>query len=112
MSILYEILFFINRYENLKYMDKKKFTLIEPALEYLKNHIYDPSLKIDELHQLCGVSHTYFRKIFIKKVGISPKECVVEKRLSRAKDIIDSGEMNTVRELALFVGYQYSLYFG
>lgn len=42
---------------------------------------------------------------------MSPKEFVVEKRMSRAKVIIGNGEMDTIKNLALSVGYQDSLYF-
>ena len=67
---------------------------------------------MDELHQLCSISHTYFRKIFVSKFGVSPKNYVVTKRLSYAKSIIDSGEFSTVKELSLTVGYKDPLYFG
>lgn len=111
ISLLYELLSFIYHSENSKYHDKRKASIIEPAIEYLKTHIYDTSLKIDMLHNLCGVSHTYFRKIFITEVGMSPKDYIIEKRLSHAKVIIDIGEMDTVRNLALSVGYSDPLYF-
>ena len=111
LSLLYELCSFVYKYENLKYHDKKKSMVIEPAIEYLKDHIYDTNLKIDGLHQLCGISHTYFRKLFIKRFAMSPKNYVVEKRLSHAKNIIDSGEMDSVKQLALSVGYQDPLYF-
>ena len=44
-------------------------------------------------------------------MGLNPKEYVVEKRLSHAKVIIESGEMDTVKQLALSVGYDDPLYF-
>lgn len=110
-SYLYELLSFICNQESFEYPDKKKFEIIEPAIKYLRNHIYDTSLKIDKLHNLCGVSHTYFRKIFIREMGMSPKDYVVEKRLSHAKVIIENGEMDTVKQLAYSVGYADPLYF-
>ena len=112
MSLLYSLLSFVSNVESQKYDEKKKFCIIQPAEEYLKKHIYDCDLKVSELHLLCGVSDTYFRKIFISKYGISPKEYVVGKRVSYAKGIIDSGELTSVKELALSVGYRDALYFG
>lgn len=112
ISYLYELLAYIENYNNLKYMEKRKFKIIDPALNYLKTHIYDTNLKSDELAVLCGISNTYFRKIFASRFKTSPKNYIIEKRLARAKAIIDSGEFNTVRELALSVGYEDSLYFG
>ncbi|MBE6689142.1 MAG: AraC family transcriptional regulator [Ruminococcaceae bacterium] len=111
VSKIYELLSYLYNYENLMYMDKKKSAVIEPAMLYLKNHMYDTDLKIDKLHRMCGLSHTYFRRIFTSQVGMSPKEYVIEKRMSRAKVIIDIGYMETVKQLALSVGYSDPLYF-
>lgn len=111
ISHIYDLLSFICNYESLTYPDKKKFWIIEPAVKYLKKHIFDTDLKIDKLYQLCGISHTYFRRIFLLEFGMSPKEYIIERRMSRAKVIIDSGEMETVKQLSLSVGYVDSLYF-
>lgn len=112
MSHLFELMAYIDNYDNLKYMEKRKFKIIDPAITYLKNHIYDTALKSDELANICGVSNTYFRKIFISRFGTGPKNYIIEKRMARAKAIIDSGEFESVKSLALSVGYDDPLYFG
>jgi len=112
LSLLYGLLSYISNADEIQYPDKKKFSLIEPAVSYLKKHIYDCDLQIDKLHLLCGISHTYFRKIFVARFGTSPKNYIVSKRMSYAKNIIDSGEFSTVKELAHMAGYKDSLYFG
>ena len=111
ISLLYNLFSYISNLELLKYGEKKKFDILEPAVDFLKKNIYNVNLTIDELHKLCGVSNTYFRKIFISKFGTNPKNYVMEKRISHAKSIIDSGEFTTARELAESVGYKDSLYF-
>ena len=112
MSLVYSLISYVANIENGRYSDKKKFAIIDPAIKYLKKHIYDTSLKTNNLHELCGVSDTYFRKIFISKFGTSPKNYIIEKRVLHAKSIIDSGDFTTVKELALTVGYKDALYFG
>ena len=112
LSLMYGLLAYISKLEALQYSDKKRLNLIEPAVAFLQQHIYDCDLKIDELYRLCGISHTYFRKIFILKFGMSPKNYVTGKRISYAKSIIDSGEFSTVKELSTLVGYKDPLYFG
>lgn len=111
-SLLYGLLAYISNLDSLEYPDKRKFSIIDPAVSYLQKHIYDCNLQIDKLHLLCGISHTYFREIFIARFGINPKDYVISKRLSYAKTIIDSGEFNTVKELAQMTGYKDPLYFG
>ena len=112
LSLLYGLLSYITNHDMLEYHDKKKFGVIEPAVSYLQKHIYDCELQIDELHLICGISHTYFRKIFIARFGTTPKDYVVSKRLSYARSIIDSGEFTSVKELAQMTGYKDPLYFG
>lgn len=112
ISVLYNLLSYISNIESVSYQDKRKLHIVTPAVEYLKKHIYDSNLEITHLHKLCGVSDTYFRKIFISRFGTSPKSYVMEKRVSHAKSIIDSGDFVSVKELALSVGYKDPLYFG
>lgn len=110
-SYIYELLSYMYNIDGFKTQDKAKFLVIEPAVKYLRKHIYDSSLRIDRLHYLCGLSHTYFRKVFIKEMGVNPKEYILEKRLSHAKIIIENGDMDTVKQLAFSVGYDDPLYF-
>lgn len=111
-SLLYSLISFVANSEVQKYEVKKKYDIIEPAVSYLKRNIYNCGLKIDGLHEFCGISDTYFRKIFISKFGMSPKNYVISKRVSYAKSMIDSGEFTTVKELSSLVGYNDALYFG
>ena len=80
-------------------------------MEYLKLHLYDSELKIDRLHRLCGISDTYFRKIFASQFRMSPQEYVLTKRISQAKSIIENGDFDTIRGVAEAVGYTDPLYF-
>ena len=110
-AFFYNLLSYIENFDNLKYTDKKKLSIINPAILYLKSHIYDCDLKIENLIQICGISGTYFQKIFQNNFGVSPQKYILGKRLSRAKAIIDSGEFDTVFEVAVSVGYNDPLYF-
>ncbi len=110
-SIIYSLLSYMKNQEKIAYIDKKKFHVISPAVSYLKKHIYDCNLKIETLIQLCGVSGTYFQKIFQANYSMSPQKYILSKRLSHAKAIIDSGDFDTISEIANSVGYADPLYF-
>lgn len=84
---------------------------IAPAVDYLQDHIYDAALRIGELHTFCGVSDTYFRKLFIAHFGEGPKQYVLQLRLRRARDILAQGEYSTVTQVAKQVGFEDPLYF-
>ncbi len=108
-SVFYEILAYTVACDKAEYHPKSKF--LAPAIKYLEAHIFDSSLKIDELHLLCGISDTYFRKQFAAQFKTTPQNYVINKRLAQAKAIIDNGDYNTLYEVANSVGYDDSLYF-
>ena len=112
ISDFYSILSFVSRIEQTKRLADGSLSVIEPAIEYLKLHIYDTDFKINKLHALCGISDTYFRKIFTKKYNMTPKEYVLYERITHARSIIESGDYGSIKEVAESVGYGDSLYFG
>ena len=111
ISIFYELLAYLSNLEHAEYSDKHKKNVIKPALEYMREHIFDSSLSVETLSDICGISNTYFRKIFVSNFGITPQKYIVNKRISHAKAIIDSGDFDTISEIALSVGYTDPLYF-
>ena len=110
-SFFYNLLSHLASLENQLHTDSEKETLILSAVAHLKKHIYDCDLRIDKLHELCGISGTYFRKLFLSRYGESPQKYILSRRLSHAKAIIDSGDFSTISEVAFSVGYNDPLYF-
>lgn len=111
ISVLYSFISTVSKIENIKRNNKNKIHLIEPALDYLKQNIYDVNFKIDNLHTFCGISSTYFRKIFKKIYNMTPQEYVLSNRLSHAKHIIESKDYFSIYEVAKAVGFSDPLYF-
>lgn len=110
-AVFYNFLSYLEGLRNQAYIDKGKFNIISPAISYLKTNIYDCELNIETLYNLCGISGTYFRYIFESHYGVSPQKYICAKRLSHAKAIIDSGDYNSICEIAEAVGYCDPLYF-
>ena len=110
-SMFYNILAFILSKDKPQYSYTKKFRQIENAVNYMHTNIFNCDLKVNNLHLLCDMSDTYFRKIFKSHFGISPMEYITNKRMSRAQSIIMNGEYNSINEVAMSVGYSDALYF-
>lgn len=110
-AIFYNLLSYVENLENQDYIDKGKFSIISPAVSYIKKHIYDCGLNIETLHKLCGISGTYFRSIFESHYGTSPQKYIASKRLSHAKAVIDNGDYKTISEISASSGYADPLYF-
>lgn len=93
------------------YLQGKSSLLLEPAIAYLQEHLFDPALKIGKLHTFCNISDTYFRKLFITRFGVSPKQYVLRKRLQKAKALLDHGEYHSISRVAALCGFEDPLYF-
>ncbi len=110
-ALFYQLLAHLSKIEGTDYATRHKFSIIEPAEQYLKSHIYDCALSTDALHCLCGISDTYFRKIFIKKHGLAPQKYITHLRLSQAMLLLENGDVSSISSLAHSVGYADPLYF-
>ena len=111
LSLFYSLLSFLSAGEEASYGEKSKYRILDPAIVYLKEHLYDCELRVGELHRLCGVSDTYFRKIFRSRFCASPHSYVLSRRIRHAEAILSSGDFRTIEEVALAVGFQDPLYF-
>lgn len=112
ISLFYNLLSYVSELENKKADENNNFGIINPAISYLKEHIFDCKLKPGRLHELCGISNTYFRQLFVLKYGANPTDYIISKRISHARAIILSGDFETIEEVSRSVGYNDPLYFG
>lgn len=110
-AVFFQVLAFVSRQEQAGYARRRRLDVISPAVDYLREHMFDPELKVGQLSDLCGVSDTYFRTLFQAGFGMNPREYVSNKRLGRAAAILDSGMFDSVAEVARMVGYNDPLYF-
>ena len=53
----------------------------------------------------------FCRQIFTERFGVSPQQYVLTLRIRHARSIIESGDFDTVAEVAETVGYTDPLYF-
>lgn len=111
-ALFYELISHVKRSELLSDAQKRKNAVIEPAVEYMKRNMYKGDFRIEKLSLLCGVSDTYFRKLFVERFNMTPNDYVTAGRLSYAKAIIENGDFDSIKEVAYLVGYNDPLYFG
>ena len=111
LSLFYEILSVLYRSEEHTYLSSRKKQILTPAMDFLRENIFDPDLRTEQLHTLSGVSDTYFRKLFLARYGVTPKQYILAKRLQQAKNILEAGEYARICDVARSVGFTDSLYF-
>lgn len=111
LSEFYWLLFRLFEEQRTSYHSSQTLQLLTPAVEYLQSNLFDPELKTGQLHFLCGVSDTYFRKLFWARYGMSPKKYILDRRLRHARELLVSGECTAVAEAAQLSGFADPLYF-
>lgn len=81
-------------------------------VDYVMNFINRnyATVRVSDLADNIGISREYLASIFKKKNGISPREYILDKRLSKSCELLDSTELS-VKEIALKVGYDNALTF-
>jgi AraC-like DNA-binding protein len=92
------------------YKHSKQIKMLEPALQFIQNEFCSQTISIPMLAELCGISETYFRKLFLLEFGISPSKYIRNKRLMLARDLLNSGEFS-VTDAAITSGFNDISYF-
>lgn len=86
------------------YTPRRKQQLLQPAVEYITENYFDPSITNDALAQRCAMSTVYFRKCFEAVYGVSPIRYLHDFRTRKAKDILSS-DFASISQVAASVGY-------
>lgn len=110
-SVLYDIIAYLTETAE-KGRESDLIKKIKPSFDYLHENIYNSDLQVDTLGEISGVSDAYFRSIFKKVIGVSPKKYVTEKRMEFAKTMLDDGYFDKIYDVAAASGFSDSLYFG
>ena len=79
----------LNEYEK-EYVPKSIDKIIKPALEYIHRNYTSENISVEHLANLCGISTTYLRNIFLKCKNATPIKYINGLKLSRAKELIVS----------------------
>lgn len=107
---LYNTIYNLRKEFELGYISKGVSDKIKPAIDYIHQEYINGNIEIARLARLCGISETYFRRIFQKTFGISPIKYINNLKITRAKELISSG-LYTVSEVAELSGFYDECYF-
>ena len=76
---------------------------VEQALGYIHTNFHRP-LRVVEVAERCGIDDRYLYNLFIRHLGVSPKQYLNTLRLDNAKQLLQSTDC-TVTEAAFSVGF-------
>jgi len=96
----------------LRYFERSKIEeqdILSLSLQYIHDN-YSNHTDMKKLASICHISESYLSRLFVKKIGMSPIRYLNLFRIKIAKKIL-STEVKSIREVALQVGFEDSLYF-
>lgn len=109
-SLLYEILYIMQRDYHPDYVPKGLAVKFNTVLEYIGEHYTDAGISIKELADKAEISEVYFRKQFHKMYNMAPLQYIKQLRFNKAIELLES-DMYPVNEVAHMVGYASEYYF-
>ena len=77
----------------------------------ISHEMGNPDFMVDDLVQCTGYGRSQFYSKMMEVTGKTPKDYIRMRRMTRAAELLRSGEMITVAEVAYKVGFSDSLYF-
>ena len=103
MSIFYHILYRLSA-------QSSSFKVIMPAIKYLESNYQGTNLTNAELAKLCKVSEIYFRRIFTKHYNTTPRQFLINIRISKAKQLLSEGALK-INAVAVKCGFSNQYHF-
>lgn len=77
---------------------------LSPAISYIADHLSEPALCNRQLAELLGISEVYLRKLFLAKYGTTPRQYILDQRISAAKQYLTDTAMG-VTDISEICGF-------
>lgn len=110
-SLFYRLVYLANlQLQNEYVRSVDPYSKIRNAVDYIHSNYRREQITIAELADLSSVSETYFRKIFTRVYGVSPRRYINSLKLEYAAQLLQSN-LYTVTEAGEKAGFSDSKYF-
>lgn len=110
LYLFYQILYELERTEQNSYLSGNLYARIEEGISYIQNNFSNSNFSHQTPSQICGVSYTYFQRLFQKKFKTTPVKYVTKLRMEMATDLLFTREYS-IEEIARKTGYKNAYYF-
>ncbi|WP_243154900.1 AraC family transcriptional regulator [Clostridium thermarum] len=99
----------VQQTESLSFNSSDKSTIVRTIIAYM-NEKYTEEISLDKMAKTTYLSPVYISKIFKEETGYSPINYLINIRLQKAKQLLESGN-SSVKAAAESVGYNDAYYF-
>jgi len=108
-QLLHLLLSFIESMETMQIPDQMNAQLLE-SLSFIEENLYEDDLSLEKVASHIYVSRCHYSRLFQKHFGTGFKQYVMNKRIQRAKILLQRGE--PVTDVCYSVGYNDLTHFG
>lgn len=109
LALLYDILYELDKPIG-NYIPVDKYEKIAKGIEYLNTHYLEQNVDYFMPAQQCGISYTYFKKLFVQKFEVTPIQYVTKLKIDRACELL-STNLYSITEIATICGFDTVYYF-
>ena len=95
---------------NRQQMSSADLLMVERMNKYIKDHISDPNLKIEDLSNAVNLGRTVYYEKMKNLMGMSPSDYLRHIRMEQAKELVATSDM-TISQVAYHVGFTDPKYF-
>ena len=83
---------------------------VDEALSYIDGHLTHPDLKVSDIAAHLNLSDVFLRRLFHDQMGFSPLRIIKNKRMARAKGLLESTFL-TISDISELSGFSCPSYF-
>lgn len=109
MAQLYNIITMLRR-EHREYVPSSKLAALDAANEFLESNILAHDFDYNQLAKLCGLSYSYYKKLFVAKYGMPPVKYVTLQKIKHACELLIT-QKYSIAEVAEACGFENVYYF-
>jgi len=106
LSIAYEIMTLLDQP---RYLPKEQADVLAPAIAEMEKNLFG-TVDCSTLHELCGVSYTHFKNLFIRRYGMPPKKYITRLKMQIACEQLERNQL-TIAQISDLLGYSGPGYF-
>ena len=107
ISLLYKI---FGEMQKTNYIPQQHYLRIKPAIQEIHDRFLSEDLSIEQLSQMCGVSNSYFQRLFKEKFGVSPKKYLIQLKINHACELLRLDQY-TVTQISQLCGFSDVFFF-
>lgn len=109
-GMIIKLLGYIVSFEKQKGFSGKRIAQVIEAIRFEMRQNIEKILDLKSMAQKHNVSYSYFRKMFKKYTGVSPRQYHLQLQIMRAKELLISTD-KSIKEISYELGFQSIFYF-